>query len=67
MQSVLTLDLLNWKFFYFIHLKLELLTEFPVSNNKKKLMKNRIALFDQLDIYHNQFLRHFICSMEDQN
>ena len=36
MQSVLTLDLLNWKLFYFIHLKLELLTEFPVSNNKKK-------------------------------
>ena len=33
----LTLTLINYLFLFFIHLKLELLTQFPASNNENKL------------------------------
>ena len=41
-MSVLTLVLLNCLFLFFIHLKLELLAQFPASNDEKHLhfMKN---------------------------
>ena len=40
---VLTLVLLNCLFPFFIHLKLELLTQFPASNDEKYIFYERIA------------------------
>ena len=54
-----TLLLLNCLFPFFIHIKLELLKQFPVSNDEKicwsiKIDISPIELFDELCIYHEQ-------------
>ena len=57
----LTLVLLNCLFLFFIHLKLELLTQFPASNDEKenifmKMVISQAELFDKLTIYHKVIL-----------
>ena len=52
------LSQLNCSFLFFIHLKLELLTQFPASNEWKIFMKidtSEIELFDELLASHKLF------------
>ena len=59
----LTLVLLNCFNCIFRHLKLELLTQFPASNDEKyyyfwKIDMSKIKLLDQLSIYKNLFYQN---------
>ena len=59
LSSVLTLLLLKWLFLFFNHLKLELLTQFPASNDEKQLYLYKIfkKLIKKL---FNHFFNYFV-------